>query len=76
MVRVLGGVGSAMGIGSIGGVVRVVVVIVGGVMVRVVQVWVVVVAVGGGRKGGGGLGIYASLAQAPGRHLLGMYKLV
>ena len=76
MVRVLGVVGAAMGIGSIGGVVRVVVVIVGGGMVRVVKVWVVVVAVGGGRKGGGELASYVILAQAPGRHLLGMHKLV
>ena len=58
MVRVLGIVGAAMGIGSRGGVVRVVVVIVGGVMVRLMQVWVVVVAVGGRRKGGGELAIY------------------
>ena len=47
VARVVGVVG-AMVIGSIGGVVWVVVVIVGGVMVRVVQVWVVVVAVGVG----------------------------
>ena len=56
VVRVLGVVG-AMVIGSIGGVVWVVVIIVGGVMARVVQVWVAVVAVGGGRKGGGELAI-------------------
>ena len=48
--RVLGVVG-AMVIGSIGGVLWVVAIIVGGVMVIVVQVGVVVVAVGGGRKG-------------------------
>ena len=47
MIRVLGVVG-AMVIGSIGGVVWVVVIIVGGVMVIVLQVWVVVVAVGVG----------------------------
>ena len=76
MVRVLGVVGAAMGIGSIRVVVRVAVVIVGGVMVRVMQVWVVVVAVGGGRKGGGELASYVSLAQALGRHLLLMCKLV
>ena len=64
MVRVLGVVGAAMGIGSIGGVVRVVVVTVGGGLVRVVQAWVVMVAVGGGRMGGGGLAIYVSLGAS------------
>ena len=39
MVSVLGVVGAGMGIGSIGRVVRVVVFIVGGGMVRVVQAW-------------------------------------
>ena len=51
MVRVLWVVGAGMGIGSVGRVVRVVVFIVGGGMVRVVQAWVVMVAVGGGRGG-------------------------
>ena len=72
MVRVFGIVGAAMGIGSRGGVVRVVVVIVGGGMVRVVQAWVVVVAVGGGRMGGEGWLFTSAWAQAPGRHLFGM----
>ena len=51
MVRVLVVVGTGMGIGGTGRVVRVVVFIVGGGMVRVVQAWVVMVAVGGGRMG-------------------------
>ena len=69
MVRVLGVVGAAMGIGSIRVVVRVVVVIVGGVMVRVMQVWVVVVAVGGGRK----VGRVGYLRQLGRKHLADIY---
>ena len=65
MVRVLGVVGS-MVIGSIGGVVWVLVMIVGGVMV--IGGWVVAC------EGDGELAICAKLAQAPADHSLRWQK--